>query len=209
MIKIIGVFVIIILTILMVLDVILILGILFDLESYFPKEIIDSLKKQYATNKGFNFVNTVSSLGILIGLLILSFRNIAMNNQTKIQDKIFNQDKQFSNFLEATKLLTDKDSTAEAKIAAMFSLADVAKEYPEHLDRVVQVLNKELVPLIKVIDVKKPLERQKETELFSYTQNKIVSYNEKEKINQENIKNWQHKGTETEKVVSVALLKFH
>jgi len=212
------------LSLLIILNIILILGVLTDskLEEWACQfEVIKSLKQLYITNK-FNFIHIVTSLGALISLLIFQLRNRAMAAQTKSQYEIFNEDKQFSNFLKATKLLTDKDSTTEAKIAAMFSLADVAKAHPDHLDRVIQVLNKELIPLIKAIDdkerpinkytsilkgkkiTKKPLVLKKETELFIYQQNKIVSFG-KSKRNKENIKNWQYNGNETEKLVSVAL----
>lgn len=194
----------------------------YDSYPLLPDAWFNALCDLYSSSDGFNLVNVVTFVGASIALTLFSLRNKAMTAQTKSQYEIFNEDKQFSNFLEATKLLTDKDSTAEAKIAAIFSLADVAKAHPKHLDRIIQVLNKELIPLIKAIDgknntdkhtftlqekkvVKKPLALKKETGLFSCTQNKIVSYDKEAKTNQKNIKDWQHKGSETEKVVSVAL----
>ncbi|MDQ6961071.1 MAG: pentapeptide repeat-containing protein [Mariprofundaceae bacterium] len=206
---------------------ILLLGIVTDsaLETCISQfDFVKQLKKLYGDNPSsqYSFVNVVTALGASISFLIWHLRNQAMSAQTKSQYDLFNEDKQFSNYLEATKLLTDKDSTVEAKIAAMFSLADVAKAHPKHLDRIIQILNKELIPLIKAIDgredsskytpvlkekkvIKKPLALKKESELFTYTQNKIVSYAGGSQANQENIKDWQHKGNETEKIVSVAL----
>lgn len=209
--------------VLIVLDSILVLGILFDWEQWFNSSSpICRLREIYQYEDNFNFVSVVTSLGVLIGLFVAQLRNEAMTKQTKSQYDLFNEDKQFSNYLEATKLLTDKDSTVEAKIAAMFSLADVAKAHPEHLDRIIQVLNKELIPLINAIEgngndnkytsslkerkvIKKPLALKKESELFTYTQNKTVSYVGGSKENLEKIKGWQYKGNEAEKVVSVAL----
>ena len=43
--------------------------------------------------------------------ILYQLRNQAVEKQTKTQYETFNQDKQFSNYLEATKLLTGKKST--------------------------------------------------------------------------------------------------
>ena len=87
-------------------------------------------------------------------LLLYQRRNQAIEKQTKTQYETFNKDKQFSNYLEATKLLTDKKSTPDAKIAAMFSLAGVAKDHPKDVGRIIQVINQELIPLINCVNAK-------------------------------------------------------
>jgi len=225
------------LVLLIFLNSILLLGILFDLESLcilfdleslcnieFCTAPIEKLKELYGSNlkNGFNFVNVVTSLGALIGLLLFHLRNQAMTDQTKSQYKIFNDDKQFSNFLEATKLLTAQDSTTEAKIAAMFSLADVAKAHPKHLDRIIQVLNKGLIPLLQVVNRKnaskpytttlkekkvigKPISIKTTTEIFDVTKNKRLNIDLFDRKSRENIKDWQYNGDEVEMVVSIAL----
>lgn len=168
-----------------------------------------------------NVVDIATGSGGIMALYLFHLRNKEMAKQTESQYKIFNEDKQFSNFLEATKLLTNKGSTAEAKIAAMFSLADVAKEHPDHIDRIMQVINKELIPLMKVIEgndnakIYTDILKEKRTakqlgmatkkiQTFGYTKNKLLSI-ESLKNKRKMIKNWQYTGDETEKVVSVAL----
>jgi len=211
--------------VLIVLDAILVLGILFDLEAWlnncFLSSLILHLKEIYKNNSNFNFVNIVTSLGVLIGLFVAQLRNEAMTKQTKSQYALFNADKQFSNYLEATNLLTNKDSTVEAKIAALFSLADVAREHDGHIDRIIQVINKELIPLIKAIEsnadtktytsklkekyvVKKLASVKKETHVFDCTKNKLISIGSFEK-SRKIIKGWQYNGNEAERIVSVAL----
>jgi len=174
-----------------------------------------------ADKKEFNLVNIVTFLGASITLFLFHLRNRAMTEQTKSQYQIFNEDKQFSNFLEATKLLTHKDSTSKAKIASIFSLADVAKGHPKHLDRIINVLNGELTPLIKVLEgendskiytqklkekqvVRRIGWRNKETKIINYTKNNLVSI-EPLKDGRKTIKNWMYNGNDTEKVVCATL----
>ena len=55
----------------------------------------------------YTLMNVGIAFGGLMTLLFYQFRNQAVEKQTKTQyETIFNQDKQFSNYLEATKLLT-------------------------------------------------------------------------------------------------------
>jgi len=210
---------------LIILDSILIIGLLTNscLEHFLISNIgfVEKLQEIYIDNNNFNFVNIVASLGALISLLLFHLRNKAMTEQTNSQYKIFNEDKQFSNFLEATKLLTNKDSTSKAKIAAMFSLADVAKAHPKHVDRIINVLNGELTPLIKVLEgeydskiythklkekhiARRIGGRNKETQILNYTKCNLVSL-ESLKHCRETIKNWMYNGNDTEKVVCATL----
>ena len=107
---------------------------------------------------------------------LYQLRNQAVEKQTKTQYETFNQDKQFSNYLEATKLLTGKNSTTDAKIAAMFSLAGVARDHHKDVSRIIQVINQSLI-------LRKNLqENSKET-----------------------IKSWRHTGDFVERTFSTAL----
>jgi hypothetical protein len=136
-------------------------------------------------------------------------------------DKHFKQDSNFKNFLEATKMLTDKDSTIEAKISALHLLYDVAKSHPENLDRIIQVINKQIVPLIncledncnqekysrnKVSQINYSFVRYRYTreEKFDYIKKDIVSI-DLDNRNKRTIKEWQYKGNDTEKLISVSL----
>ena len=216
--------VLILLIVLIVINCLLLFGILFNWEGNCYLKCFIPSKLIYLYQKGFfNFINVITSLGALIGFLILHLRNIAMTKQTKSQGEIFHKDKQFKNFLEATELLTNKDATVEAKISAMFLLHGVAINYPEDSERVIQVINKQLTPLIKCTDndceKKKYSSHLKEKrilksallrtslnriETFDYTENQLVTidvFNDNRVL----IKEWQYKGNDTEKVISTAL----
>ena len=128
----------------------------------------------------YTLMNVGIAFGGLMTLLFYQLRNQAVEKQTKTQYETFNQDKQFSNYLEATKLLTDKKSTPDAKIAAMFSLAGVARDHHKDVSRIVQVINQSLI-------LRKNLqENSKET-------------------SKETIKSWRHTGDFVERTFSTAL----
>ncbi len=221
----------IILIVLVIINLLLlfVFGILFFsgplVSEYIPytKNTIDKLASLYNDkDSGVNFINVITALGALIGFLILHLRNIAMTKQTEVQGDTFHKDKQFKNFLEATELLTGKDSTVEAKISAIFLLYDVAISYPEHAERVIQVINKQLTPLLKCMEnnceknrysshlkeqiIVEPALRigLSKTEIFGYKENQLVTidaFNDSRVL----IKEWQYKGNDTEKVIATAL----
>ncbi|MDQ7084438.1 MAG: hypothetical protein Q9M36_05700 [Sulfurovum sp.] len=58
--------------------------------------------------------------GIALYLLYLRFKTT--DDIKKNQEEQFHLTNQYKNFLETSKLLTDKDSTIEAKISAMYLL---------------------------------------------------------------------------------------
>ena len=137
------------------------------------------------------------AFGGLMTLLFYQWRNQAIEEQTKTQYETFNKDKQFSNYLEATKLLTDEKSTPDAKIAAMFSLAGVAKDHPKDVGRIVQVINQELIPLINCVNAKY------EKNNSSKSNGKVrLQHTEKDR---KIIKEWRYNGDDNEKIFSTAL----
>ena len=157
-----------------------IIGILieFGLSEDVNCSIIQALSVLYEDEK--KNVYTLMNVGIAFGglstLLLYQLRNQAVEKQTKTQYETFNQDKQFSNYLEATKLLTGENSTTDAKIAAMFSLAGVARDHSKDVGRIIQVINQSLI-------LRKNLqENSKET-----------------------IKSWRHTGDFVERTFSTAL----
>jgi hypothetical protein len=124
-------------------------------------------------------------------LLILSIRNQQLKNQSETQFKIFQGSKEFDNFLEATKLLTDKDSTIQAKISAIYLLYDIANKHSDNLDRVIQILNKELTTLIKCLE--------------NDCNTNVLKKEESGKNIKKTIKEWEYKGNDAEKLTAVIL----
>ena len=146
----------------------------------------------------YTLMNVGIAFGGLMTLLFYQWRNQATEKQTKTQYETFNQDKQFSNYLEATKLLTDKKSTPDAKIAAMFSLAGVARDHSKDVGRIVQVINQELIPLINCVNAKyekSNLSNGKVIEL-------VLQHTEEDR---KIIKEWRHNGDDNERIFSTAL----
>ncbi len=201
----------------------LLFGIIFHLQNYFQnyffQDVIINISKIYHKEK-FSFIHVCTSFAGLLGLLILHLRNMEMKEQTKVQYETFNGNSQFQNFLEATKMLTDKDATNEAKISALYLLYDVAKSHPENLDRIIQVINKQLVLLMRCINdsncsqknFMKVLDNEvitlfTKSKNFKYIENAIIKI---EKLEDENyirktITQWQYNGNNTEKVIATAL----
>lgn len=166
---------------------------------------------------------TVIQLFTIIGAIVGGYfyyqRNKIFEKQLTQKDEQYIKDSQFKNFLEATKMLTNKDSTIEAKTSSLFLLYDVAKAHPQNIDRIIQVINKQLTPLLKCIEdncetkvyTKKLVSSKKRNypynkkDIFEYTKNDIVNI----KLNAPNskriIKEWQYKGNDSEKLISVSL----
>jgi len=207
----------IILFFLIVINVVLIVGIVFHLGSILPsfaRPIVDIYHE-----KLFQFSDTIVSLGALIGFVILHLRNKEMSKQTKAQYDIFTKNNHFDNFHRATKMLTDKGSTIEAKISALFLLYDVAEAHQEDLDRIIQVINKQLTPLLNCIENNcntKPYTKRlvsieykfyphRKKETFKFKKNDIVNIDIYDDNAFKTIKEWQHKGNDTEKLISVSL----
>ena len=215
----------IILLLLIAMNAFLFFGIMFHLQTYFQtyffQYLIIDVSKMYH-NCYFQFIDVGTSLGVMLGIFILHLRNMEMKSQTKVQYETFNGNSQFQNFLEATKMLTDKDATNEAKISALYLLYDVAKSHPENLDRIIQVINKQLVPLMLCINddckqnkyerilsnekTTKYLNKYYNNKIFKYTKNTIINIDIQDKNNNgSTISKWQYNGNETEKIIATAL----
>ena len=93
-----------------------------------------------------------SAIGAVIGLYLLHERNKQLEKQSKTQYEIFMGNSEFENFLEATKLLTDKEATTEAKVSAMYLLYDTAKKHPQNIERIAKILSVYLSSFMKPID---------------------------------------------------------
>lgn len=160
-----------------------------------------------------------SAIGAFIGFYLFYHRNRIFEKQLIQKDIQYSKDAQFKNFLEATKMLTDKDSTVDAKISSLYLLYDVAKSHPENIDRIIQVINKQLTPLFNCIEnncnSKKYTKKLSSVEMNYYPKRKkqIYEYTNNENINidlslpeaQRTIKEWKYKGNDTEKLISIAL----
>lgn len=156
----------------------------------------------------------------VIALYLLYLRFKTTDDMKKLQDKQFHLTNQYKNFLETSKLLTDKDSTIEAKISAMYLLYDYAKNYPEEIGKVYQLLSEYIKPLFncienncstsKYITVKDSLEIEKLSKktIYSYKAKKNLDldvYNQDTNL-VEIINKWQINGTNTEKEISISLI---
>ena len=121
-----------------------------------------------------------SGIGALIGFYLFYQRNKIFEQQLKQKDEQYTSEMHFKSFLETSTLLTDKDSTVEAKISAMYLLYDIAKKQPHDIERIIQILNKQLTYLFTLI--------------------------EKDKISKQEIKEWKYKGDDREKIISNSLI---
>jgi len=160
-----------------------------------------------------------SGFGAIIGFYLFYQRNNIFEKQLTQKDDLYIKDSQFKNFLDATKMLTNKDSTIEAKISSLFLLYDVAKSHPENIDRIIQVINKQLTPLINCIETNCYTKRynkklvlneinfypKSKKEIFQYTINDIVKIDLSNKESRKIIKEWEYKGNDTEKLISISL----
>jgi len=161
----------------------------------------------------------LTSLGAIIIGFFYYQRNSIFEKQLTQKDEQYIKDSQFRNFFEATKMLTDKESTIEAKISALFLLYDVAKAHPENIDRIIQVINKQLTPLLNCIEnncntklyTKQLVSSEKKSypnrrkDTFEYLKNDTVVFSVNDRNTSKIIKEWQYKGNDTEKLISVSL----
>jgi len=154
---------------------------------------------------------------IAIYLLYLRFKTT--DDIKKNQEKQFHLNNQYKNFLETSKLLTNKDSTIEAKISAMYLLYDYAKNYPEDIEKVYQLLGEYTKPLLKCINNNCNSEKYDKIKVssntgvlraieYKYTEKKVLDLNVYDEENNllEIINKWQISGTNTEKEISIALI---
>ena len=158
-------------------------------------------------------------IGGVIGIYLLYLRFKTTDDIKKLQEEQFYKTNQYKNFLETSKLLTNKDSTIEAKISAMYLLYDYAKNYNKDIEKVYQLLGEYIKPLLKCIDNKCNTEQYTKIKsqmdigtlknmAYIYKQNKVLNldiYNQDNNL-VEIINKWQIYGTNTEKEISIALI---
>ena len=149
-------------------------------------------------------------------LLYLRFKTT--DDMKRNQEEQFHLTNQYGHFLETSKLLTAKDSTIEAKISAMYLLYDYAKNHPEEIEKVYQLLSEYIKPLLNCIDnncnTEKYTKIQDTLEIktrvkkmtYKYSNKKVLNFDVEDDSSVKAITSWQRSGTETEKLVSVALI---
>ncbi len=165
----------------------------------------------------------ITGFGAVIGFYLFYYRNKIFEMQLIQQSEHYHKDSKFKSFIETTKMLTDENSSSEAKISAMYLLYDIAMAYKDDSERIIQVLNKQLTPLVKCIEnncetdkYKKELvkileikncQKQKIQELeYSNKKNKLVTIESIDSNSTKQIiKEWMYKGNSTETVVANAL----
>ncbi len=160
------------------------------------------------------------SLSATLTLCILSIRNKQLAKQSETQYEIFRGNSEFNNFLEATTILTGRDSTTEAKIASLYLLYDISKQHNDNVSRVIQIINKQIIPLInclenncnkqkntqKLIPTKENSFLYKIENKYTYIYNDTICIDDINDINlKQIIKEWQYNGNDTERLVSVSL----
>jgi len=163
--------------------------------------------------------DVIKLLGGAVALYLLYKRFKTTDDIKKNQEKQFHLNNQHKNFLETSKLLTDKDSTIEAKISAMYLLYDYAKNYPQDTEKVYQLLGEYIKPLLKCIDENCNSKKYNQIKIssntgvlraieYKYTEKKVLDLDVYNKENNllEIINKWQISGTNTEKEISIALI---
>lgn len=164
----------------------------------------------------------ISGIGAIIGFYLFYQRNRIFEKQLIQKDEQYHKDSKFKNFLEATKILTDENASAEAKISSMYLLSDVAVAYNDDSERIIQVINKQLTPLVKCIEnnceknkykiepvktikTKNYLNKISNEFEYSHKKNKILEIDKNLLNTKQTIKEWAYKGNSAEMVISNAL----
>ena len=199
----------------------IIIGKMFHLNNYFYLNFLTQIYSELNSNLDNQLLKYLFiSLSATLTLYILSIRNKQLAKQSETQYDIFIGNSEFNNFLEATKILTDKDFASEAKIASLYLLYDISKQHNDNVSRIIQVINKAVIPLINCLE--NNCSKQKRTQKLISTkkisfphkiENKyIYTYNYTLGIDDINdgklkriIKEWQYNGNDTERLVSVSL----
>lgn len=157
-------------------------------------------------------------LGAIVAIWLLYLRFKTTDDMKKNQEEQFHLSNQYGHFLETSKLLTDKDSTIEAKISAMYLLYDYAKNHPQEVEKVYQLLSEYIKPLLNCIDnncptkkynkIKNNIEVQTRVKkmTYNYSNKKVLNFDIENGASVKTITSWQRSGTETEKLVSVSLI---
>lgn len=172
--------------------------------------------------KEITIVQLVKGVGASVAIWLLYLRFKTTDNIRKNQEEQFRLTNQHKNFLETSKMLTDKNSTIEAKVSAMYLLYDYAKHHPDEVEKVYQLLSEYIKPLLNCIDnncnntkyrkIKDSLEVEKVSKktIFTFKEKKVLNIDIEKCIKEKNliktITSWQISGTDTEKLVASALI---
>lgn len=145
----------------------------------------------------------ISAITVLVSMTWYFTRYKLKQAELRQREDHNNKNNEFKVFIEATRLLTDEKATVISKISAMYLLYDIAFQSPDKVERTLQVINKQIHPLIRRID--------SETDKVLSTPSKDIQTDINCKslhsINygKENIKEWQYKGEDDEVVISNSL----
>ena len=168
--------------------------------------------------KGITVVQLFKGVASLIAGWLLYLRFKTADDMRKNQEEQFHLSNQYGHFLETSKLLTNKDSTIEAKISAIYLLYDYAKNYPQEVEKVYQLLSEYIKPLLNCIDgncnhikyikMQDSLVVKNRVKMitYKYSNKKVLDFDIDDAFSVKTITSWQINGTETEKLVSIALI---
>ena len=127
--------------------------------------------------------NVMSAVGAIMGFFLFYQRNKIFEKQLLQKDKHYLKDSQFQNFLDASKMLTENEASVEAKISALYLLYDLATNYPSDTERILQVINQQIIFLIKILETEAGEDIYKKQEIIE----------------------WEYKGDDIQKIVASAL----
>jgi hypothetical protein len=193
----------------------------FSFNSYF-ESIKIFLKQQQ-----IDFIQIIVFTGSVVTALLLFLRYYAMLKQATIQRDIFLDNSHFDHFQKATQMFFDEKSTIDAKISSAYLLYDVYKLHPGSADRIIQVINKQLIPFLKCLENRKYCSKSQKIKLVSINtiqqpkqSKKIKVIKDVKKINdaislyfsdknnkelREIVKKWSINGNDTERLIATSL----
>jgi len=129
----------------------------------------------------------IQTIGGGIGIYLLYLRFKTTDDMKANQEEQFHLTNQHKNFLETSKMLTDKDSTIEAKVSAMYLLYDYAKHHPDEIEKVYQLLSEYIKPLLNCIEGNcnntKYTQRKDSLEVENVSKKTIFTFKEKKVLN--------------------------
>lgn len=179
--------------------------IVFLIDYFVGGELVVNFTSSFYNKGGLNGI--AIAVASIAGLILFVHRNQAMIENTKILEDNQLRESHFVHFNSATKMLTDKDATLDAKISALYQLYDVGKSFEKSLGRVLQVINQPLTPLNKNIDKQLELfEEGEELEKLKFlTLSPNLTFKNLYHLKQRDLKEWVIKGNEQERLMMSAL----